>query len=961
MANQIVELLAHCVLVDNHQRGEAERKLHEMIPLPGFPSTLLNVSTSNDLDLNLRLAAVLFLKNLVRTFWNEVQSEEREYIRENILLCLNESDSTLSEQYNLCIGFISEHDFPEIWPGVISQLLTHLQGTHPVQRSNAIQSLRFVIESLKDEQAISAVREIMPFLMKILLFEWRLSVEQILAESAELSSGGVTFDMNEKGMFLLTLGRFCRCCFKLFLSMISLQLFSLSEPRHSNSPVIPSSAPMKVAKRPSKGIVFAADQKAIWQWIQQMIVYFPQFDAFRRKIPFLQNSFEKLMVYGMRTILLVLSREPFGFRHLVVIALTTVTQFLKSDERFSSGQLDFGGFAVKCLVFLHEVIETPEYREEYEHAADDTRHSEAVQQFHAFFSPSTVFLLCRMVMSSYMLLTPDDLITWESEPEELVLMELNSYEEKVRPTAETLLASLTRRWPEVCVPAILETLRETIALPDQSSLSSILLKDSVYNAVAMAGLELQEHLNFQQLFFQQFSSDLENVDPRYKIIRRRIAVVIENWFCLCSVPLPSETMSVIFNSLLFLLRSEEDTVTRIWGAIALRNVILRDDIDKSAFLPFVPSLFSSLIDLVARLSHNFIHIQILEIVSVIVKVIGVEVKHVVSPLFNMLSVLWNSPDRDLDLLRSNILRCMRKVVKVSGKEFQQIDYVIPAIEFSVSVGREESVRARGGEEREEEEEGEEGQSDLIEDGLRLWYTVLGSTFPHVPESLFAIFPKLKEIVDSSLYEHSEIVIKILFLYVFSGGEQFLVTFAGDIISILLCLIREVQASVSVETMPILHTLVLFLLQSHQDLLEQLLHPLLERLFFDDDVFLRIHFLLLFSRVLVLNEQFFWNFFQKNQDSFSQFLSLFVQIPSDSLLPSDCRLFLSAAKRLRCFCENNANCQQFLSSMDQICHVWMSTASENVDITFDGMAEPLAKYSSNLSCLLGKTDPVCGDW
>jgi hypothetical protein len=953
MADQIIGLLSHCILADNQQRGEAERKLHEMISMPGFPSTLLNLSTSLELNLNLRLAAILFLKNIIRSDWNAIHADERQGIRENILVCLRESEAVLSEQYNLCIGFISEHDFPEVWPGVISQLLTCLQGTNPVERSNAIQSLRFVIESLSDEPAVSAVRQIMPFLMKILLFEWRLSVEQLLAESGELAATSASVDMQTKGSFLLTLGRFSLCCFKLFLSMITSQLVSLSEPRHS--PDVQSSG-AKAGKRPSKGKIFVADQKAIWQWIQQMILYFPQFDTFRRKVPFLQISFEKLMVYAMRTILLVLSREPLGFRHHLVLALTTVTHFLKSDERFSAGSLDFDRFAVKCLVFLHEVIETSEYREDP--SVEDTRYGEAVQQFNAFFSPSTVFLLCRMLMGSYMLLSTEDLVTWEQEPEELVLMELNSYEEKVRPTAETLMSSLTRRWPDVCVPAILEALRETVANPDPASHSSILLKDSVYNTIAIAGLELQEHLDFQQLFFSQFSADLENSDPRYKVIRRRIAAVIENWFCLGSIPLPHEMMNIVFNSLLFLLRPEEDTVPRIWAAIALRNVILRDDIDKSAFLSYVPSLFASLIDLVARLSHNFIHIQILEIVSVIVKVIGVEVKHVISPLFTMLSVLWNSPDRDLDLLRSNILRCMRNVLKASGREFQQLDYVIPAIEFSVSVGHERGGRTRG--EEEDECDLEECQSDLMEDGLRLWMTLLWSSFPQVPEPLFLLFPKLKEIVDSSLYDLSENVIKILFLYVFSGGEGFLSTFSGDIIAMILSLIQEVHGSVSVETMPILHTVVLFLLQSNHALLEQLLNPLLERLFFDEDVLLRIHFLLLFSRVLVLNEQFFWSYFQKNERSFSQFISLFVQIPSDELLPSEARLLLSAAKRFQRYCENSSY-REILPSLNQIGEVWVKIGSGYSDVPFEGMKSSLAQYSSNLSCLLGKPDPLCQDW
>ena len=395
----LVHLLSQLRSHDNETRIAVENQFDGMKENEGLYLGLLQLAlTPNMCEPSLRLSAIVVVKNLIRTNWNLLNEMLKKRIREIFLESLKVEDRLVSEQCNLSIAQISTFDFPEIWPDVISQLLTQLQIRIPHQRLNSAKALRMVVENSSRQSAILCFRNIMPFVLKILLFEWRLSVEELLAETSSL----LPTEIETKGPSLLCLGDFNIACFRLFLSMFQAGLFEISENQSSENLASSDGSSSSSSSSSSsgggsgsggnlslsngatwqsKGKVFGAHGKAIRQWVHQILLYFPQFDSFRKKIPFLQKTYSKLMLLGIRTILAMQEKEPLAFRHHLTLSLNTLAQFLSNEERSVNGFIEFEKFCIGSLTFFHDVLNTLEYRVT---SGDDSQNSQVNFSFFFF-------------------------------------------------------------------------------------------------------------------------------------------------------------------------------------------------------------------------------------------------------------------------------------------------------------------------------------------------------------------------------------------------------------------------------------------------------------------------------------------------------------------------------------------------------------------------------------------------
>jgi len=144
--------------LDPTTRAEAESKLQEMHKIIGFAPSILQIVMNNDssnVDLATRQAAVIYLKNLINTSWNEdkepstaldsataiakreakwsVHEQDRAVIRENLVrACVDSSrESALQLQISVCILVVSRNDFPGRWPQLVDAVSVYLQTPDP--------------------------------------------------------------------------------------------------------------------------------------------------------------------------------------------------------------------------------------------------------------------------------------------------------------------------------------------------------------------------------------------------------------------------------------------------------------------------------------------------------------------------------------------------------------------------------------------------------------------------------------------------------------------------------------------------------------------------------------------------------------------------------------------------------------------------------------------------------------
>lgn len=113
---------------------QAESHLRSIESQPQFAINLLHVVASTNLDLSVRLAGAVFLKNLVKRKWvNEdgeylLFAEDVQYIKAEILNVMIKLPNSLQVQLGETISIIAELDFPTKWESLIDDLVGKLSA-----------------------------------------------------------------------------------------------------------------------------------------------------------------------------------------------------------------------------------------------------------------------------------------------------------------------------------------------------------------------------------------------------------------------------------------------------------------------------------------------------------------------------------------------------------------------------------------------------------------------------------------------------------------------------------------------------------------------------------------------------------------------------------------------------------------------------------------------------------------
>uniref|UniRef100_A0A8C4EW60 Importin 7 n=1 Tax=Dicentrarchus labrax TaxID=13489 RepID=A0A8C4EW60_DICLA len=124
--------------MDPNLREAAERQLNEV--KVNFVSTLLRVTMSDQLDLPVRQAGVIYLKNMITQHWsdgdgsgtetpvNNIPEEDRQFIRDNIVEAIIHSPERIRVQLTTCIHHMIKHDYPGKWTTIVDKIGFYLQS-----------------------------------------------------------------------------------------------------------------------------------------------------------------------------------------------------------------------------------------------------------------------------------------------------------------------------------------------------------------------------------------------------------------------------------------------------------------------------------------------------------------------------------------------------------------------------------------------------------------------------------------------------------------------------------------------------------------------------------------------------------------------------------------------------------------------------------------------------------------
>ncbi|KAK6532235.1 hypothetical protein TWF281_006427 [Arthrobotrys megalospora] len=132
LRQSIVETFDHTLEI----RRNAERQLKQAEQAPGFIGALLHI-VDTDHDENIRLSAVLYLKNKVLRSWepsaadvkpSPIPEDEKPAFRERLIPTLTRSNPKIRHQMLPMMGKILHYDFPERWPSYMHSTIALLQA-----------------------------------------------------------------------------------------------------------------------------------------------------------------------------------------------------------------------------------------------------------------------------------------------------------------------------------------------------------------------------------------------------------------------------------------------------------------------------------------------------------------------------------------------------------------------------------------------------------------------------------------------------------------------------------------------------------------------------------------------------------------------------------------------------------------------------------------------------------------
>ncbi|XP_015515096.1 importin-7 [Neodiprion lecontei] len=135
---KLTELLR--ATIDPAQQKQAEEQLAQIHKIIGFAPSLLQVVMSTEVDMPVRQAGVIYLKNLITTNWAErevevgapvpfsIHEQDRAMIRDAVVDAVVHAPELIRIQLAVCISNIVKHDFPGRWTQIVDKITIYLQN-----------------------------------------------------------------------------------------------------------------------------------------------------------------------------------------------------------------------------------------------------------------------------------------------------------------------------------------------------------------------------------------------------------------------------------------------------------------------------------------------------------------------------------------------------------------------------------------------------------------------------------------------------------------------------------------------------------------------------------------------------------------------------------------------------------------------------------------------------------------
>ncbi|XP_054164898.1 importin-7-like isoform X2 [Oppia nitens] len=161
--NKLIELFKGTI--DPNLRADAEKHLEQVHKIIGFVPSILQVVMDSNVEMPVRQASAIYMKNQVVTNWADkptpppgqptgqmvysIHEQDRGVIREQIVEAIVLAPDLLRVHLATCVNHMIKHDFPGRWVTIVEKIAISLQTPEPNRWMGALVALYQLVKNFE--------------------------------------------------------------------------------------------------------------------------------------------------------------------------------------------------------------------------------------------------------------------------------------------------------------------------------------------------------------------------------------------------------------------------------------------------------------------------------------------------------------------------------------------------------------------------------------------------------------------------------------------------------------------------------------------------------------------------------------------------------------------------------------------------------------------------------------------
>lgn len=677
MSSSSVEVLQALQLACSQDPGQlkvGEEKLLSWKREKGFYTELAGVFSNRSVETQVRWMALTCTKNGVDQFWrpgavSAISEEEKAVIRSALLQCIEEPVPQVSTQLAVLIARIARLDCPEKWPELLPVLTEGVRSSSEATRRCYLSTLKHVIKTLAGRRLIPQRKVFYDVTTSLFVYMVGLWNTHLQEGVALLRKGQQENALHNMDM--------ARICLKILRQML-------------------------VHGFPKFSVILEA-----LQFVNTLLERIPSLLDLRYQLPVGHSArphLETAINLMLKIVTEVQNHQPLSFAGFVTPSLELVFKLVFSAE--SRGQL-YESLVISCLNLFRLILVCEDYNPPKPGLMTESIPPPGIMEAHQarleFFKASRCQHLLEELIGHYLLLSDEELQTWQDSPEDFGKEEAGDAC-SLRRCVEDVLMGLVHSFQLTVVPSLLAMATRVQTVDANADAASLRVKDAVYKAVGLCAFDLYDELDYDKWYQTQLLSELSIYDTRYKLVRHRVVWLLGQWV---TVKMSSSLRPSLYSVLTPLLGAGEHMAIRLTAAEVIRICV--DDLDFSTeeFAPFLSECMGFLFQLLREAAQADTKMKVLNILSLLMERVGPGIQPHVPALIQALPALWEESGREnCQMLRTIIINTLTNITRGLGVASSSLhDFIIPVIKLATDVKMTEHVY-------------------LAEDGLLLWLSVL---------------------------------------------------------------------------------------------------------------------------------------------------------------------------------------------------------------------------------------------